>query len=864
MGPLRQVEGLAAAPTPARAELRLPGCGARGRRGAELRGRGEVQPGLARNTATALVTAEALRPKNPQEHVMEGFSEGSDSGGGSNARETRSADTDTEESDLDSAPELQPTLSRSGGDRAWVPRARTSPINLVSAGGQAQPPEPKPAAARRRPAGAPLDVMDAWILALLESVRSDSGGLLERLRARFRAGAVAGVGTAGRASRAQLFEQSLRLLEGALPLDGEDLELLCEVVKRCYAEVDLGLGGLGVDEWVHFVLLRSSAPSHPAAVGLNRRLCRALGKDAELLPRLHEAFRGADAWGLLHRPCWEEAFRLAGLPGQPENATDLEEDGALDYYEFVSYVLGAVPTVVELALYDLSQGMAKWVPPSLLGGHRFEGIWHSGVRVFGREFWYGGVILESMPEEAPFGKPTRLLQLGKTLRSKEEFLEFLRNDVYVEYNPGNYDVLRRNCNHFSDELVQFLLHGKQVPEEVLMQPEWARNARFVRTLRPFMNRWLGGFGDAIGTANANTGSPSGSPCHASRIDDLTEEWRSRLCAGDIVLHRARFASRPWAVRIVRLLPEHRSRTAEVALLRPTAAKRQDVPGASVRGSSVWDWEAVRQQVPLRELWPMPRQADGSASSLRVGVAQPDSRSMEVLLRRRCGGAARACCPRGHGLKAEPQHVWFRQAPACGLCAARASSSRGPRLLCTRCGFAACGPCLAEAAALPGGGAFADLLSRPLAEALLEQPKWLKFTARAYFLRSDHNGAGCIDRVKARRLVGRLAAELQGQSPEGPLRRRGGAAATADLVTEALRVGGFDCSETVEIDEKTFVEDFFGHLLSQALAWPAPAGPAAQPEANRRPAEEAGGAAPGDAPVDGSGGCGCKLWDLASV
>ena len=40
---------------------------------------------------------------------------------------------------------------------------------------------------------------------------------------------------------------------------------------------------------------------------------------------------------------------------------------ALSYYEFVAHALGLKAAVVELALYDLSQGVAQWVPSSLLG-----------------------------------------------------------------------------------------------------------------------------------------------------------------------------------------------------------------------------------------------------------------------------------------------------------------------------------------------------------------------------------------------------------------------------------------------------------------------------------------------------------------
>lgn len=64
---------------------------------------------------------------------------------------------------------------------------------------------------------------------------------------------------------------------------------------------------------------------------------------------------------------------------------DLEQ--ALSYYEFVAHALGLKAASVELALYDLSKGVAQWVPSSLLGGHKVDGVWHSGLRVFGKEFW---------------------------------------------------------------------------------------------------------------------------------------------------------------------------------------------------------------------------------------------------------------------------------------------------------------------------------------------------------------------------------------------------------------------------------------------------------------------------------------------
>lgn len=44
---------------------------------------------------------------------------------------------------------------------------------------------------------------------------------------------------------------------------------------------------------------------------------------------------------------------------------------------------------VELYIYDLTNGMASMMSQLLLGRH-IEGIWHTAVVVFGREYFFGG------------------------------------------------------------------------------------------------------------------------------------------------------------------------------------------------------------------------------------------------------------------------------------------------------------------------------------------------------------------------------------------------------------------------------------------------------------------------------------------
>lgn len=610
----------------------------------------------------------------------------------------------------------------------------------------------------------------------------------------------------GHLSRQELFDHIRELLEKciAAPLSEDDLELLHEVEHCRYAEMDLGLGtfthgSLGMDEWIHFMLLRGSSPSHIASKHLNRRLRKALAEDAQLLHRLHLAFEAADVEGdgLLRQAMWSDAFQAVGLSHPPEEVGfDREEDGspwALSYYEFLGHALGMNASVIEVALYDLSQGMARWVPSALLGGHKFEGVWHSGVRAFGKEFWFGGIIIESNFQDVPFGTPTKFLRLGTTLRTYEELLDFLKEDVYVDYNPKSYDVLHRNCNHFSNELVQFLLHGKQLPEEILLQPEWVQDASHVSALQPVLNRWLGGFGDEHG----GNGDGPGMPQSVSRVDDMTEEWRKRLQAGDLVMHRNRFIDRPWPVRLMSVAHQGgQGGTAEIKFLRPLAVESWD----DVTSESPRSWEMVSQPgVPLRQFYPLLDEADGSAHILKASSVQRDAKVQGVLSRPRI---MQPTCRKGHRLCVVSCNWW--SASWLATCAACGTSKEGFRQACSNCKFAMCEQCVRQGCALPGGGAFADMLTEDLARSLINDRCWLRYKAGCYFYKADHNGAGTIDKHKARRLDARLAAEL-GVKQLGD----------SQLVTEIRKNMGAD-SVTLELEESAF-QEFFARDLSRALA-----------------------------------------------
>ena len=142
------------------------------------------------------------------------------------------------------------------------------------------------------------------------------------------------------------------------------------------------------------------------------------------------------------------------------------------------------PTRVQLHLYDLSQGMARVMSAQLLG-KQLDGIWHTGIVAYGQEFYFGGGIQCGTPGCTHFGRPLQVIDLGETHIPRELFDEFLV-DVAPRFTMHTYNLLRHNCNNFSDEVANFLV-GEGIPRHILDLPDEVMSTPLGQQLMPMLS-----------------------------------------------------------------------------------------------------------------------------------------------------------------------------------------------------------------------------------------------------------------------------------------------------------------------------------------------------------------------------------------
>jgi len=146
---------------------------------------------------------------------------------------------------------------------------------------------------------------------------------------------------------------------------------------------------------------------------------------------------------------------------------------------------------VHLAIYDLSNGMARNLSAQILGpNHALEMIPHTGLLCFGKEYFFGGGIQAVDPHlfrRTRGIQPCQIQSLGVTQISQSEFEAWCQSKGKYKFNMNSYDLLSRNCNNFSHEAA---IHGlklsRGVPAWILDVPQRFLSSPMGQVIRPML------------------------------------------------------------------------------------------------------------------------------------------------------------------------------------------------------------------------------------------------------------------------------------------------------------------------------------------------------------------------------------------
>lgn len=290
----------------------------------------------------------------------------------------------------------------------------------------------------------------------------------------------------------------------------------------------------GMDRWLHALLCCCAGGQARACA---RRLQAMI--DAPMRDRqAHHAFRkeleekgfgreGRQKVKVLLTACCEKAMHeSAALEAGSQNQglnSDIMVSQALEafgfngnelitYPQLLALCFGRFEVCVTLHMYDLSQGRA-------VGWTSVDGIWHTGVVAFGREYFYNGRPVLDKPGESDFGQVGKTLHLGWTLRKQDELHGFVIEELQSKFDLEQYDILHNNCNHFSNEILGFLL-GTNLPDDILHQEEILFKLPGMRMIWPL-------FRGMVNSCNADSRK------HASLICDSQNSGGIVVTADDV-------------------------------------------------------------------------------------------------------------------------------------------------------------------------------------------------------------------------------------------------------------------------------------------------------------------------------------------
>ena len=158
-------------------------------------------------------------------------------------------------------------------------------------------------------------------------------------------------------------------------------------------------------------------------------------------------------------------------------------DSLKDCLEIMNKLLTNPGYKVVVYQYDLTQGMARTMSRGLIG-KQIDGVWHTSVCVFGKEYFYGGGICIGEPKKTPYGYPVKELNFGFTTKTEADLNAYIQS-INSQFTVNTYNVLNHNCNHFTDTALYFLV-GQHLPNSILKQHEEILNTPMGQMFRPML------------------------------------------------------------------------------------------------------------------------------------------------------------------------------------------------------------------------------------------------------------------------------------------------------------------------------------------------------------------------------------------
>jgi hypothetical protein len=311
-----------------------------------------------------------------------------------------------------------------------------------------------------------------------------------------------------------------------------DLELIAREIDRFMKMADLNNDGyVSLNEYLNYMLTLISESDESKRFEIHGLLAEKCAKDPLLMEKLLGWFLEKDTAGegeitldrfreILERVKIKESKKL-------QITETVFKQRTIGYAQYIMLMLGRTPSKVSLISYDISNRATKNLS-RILFGKKIEGIWHTSILAFGYEWWYGGDCFQSRPFATPFGPtPDKVEDIGETTRSLSELKDFIRHKMRKKYNYSSYDVINNNCNNFSNDVAMFLCHIG-IRKSVVSLPSDLLSGGLAKVLRPFLNKWLGGFNDA-------EGSTTDGDVLSKIRDEKASSERDYYQAGDIAM-----------------------------------------------------------------------------------------------------------------------------------------------------------------------------------------------------------------------------------------------------------------------------------------------------------------------------------------